>query len=367
MTAFFKRWRSNNLAPATPGFSLIRLMRDNPALATHYAWGTNAVPPGAPPWYLHLGCGERVLDGFINLDFIPHDGRVFAWNLLDVWPPAWDGVVAGIFSEDVLEHFFFAEQVYILCNSNRALAPHATARALMPSLPRLIEYSTGYVPVPGEILHQQFGVETGADALNMGMRFSGHRWLHSVDSLTRMAAMCGFALTSTPCAQSAVDKLSGINLRSETDSLSFASDLCKVRAIKRVSVAPLSVSGADLVEDIAADARLYVATKERPQVTYTLPAPVRAEAFACLNLRSSNLSSFFEHNLKWLALDDARRDNPWYFDETMKSRPCMNIVTANVLRLLLGAAPSFERLTFSPAAKAGEYFTLGPAEIFTLA
>ena len=50
----------------------------------------------------------------------------------------------------------------------------------------------------------------------------------------------------------------------------------------------------------------------------------------------------------------------------MKSRPCMNIVTRNQLRLLAADATHLSTLTFSPAAKAGEYFTLGCAEVFAL-
>jgi hypothetical protein len=102
-------------------------------------------------------------------------------------------------------------------------------------------------------------------------------------------------------------------------------------------------------------------------VEYSLPGAVTADAFACLNVRSSNLSSFREHNLKWLVLDDMKRDNPWHFDETMKSRPCVNIVTRNQLRLLAGDAAHFSKLTFSPAAARGEYFTIGCTELFTLA
>ena len=66
-------------------------------------------------------------------------------------------------------------------------------------------------------------------------------------------------------------------------------------------------------------------------------------------------------------IDDANRQRPWYFDETLKSRSCMNLVERNELRLMLGEASTFERLTFSPAAGAGEYFTLGCAEIYWLA
>jgi len=353
-------------AVASPEFSLNRLARENPGLAGHYRWSTNVAPATGTPLFLHLGCGERVLDGFVNLDFIPHDERVFAWNLLDLWPDEWTGVAEGVFSEDVLEHFFHAEQAYILCNANRALRSGGVARTLMPSLPRLVDFSADYKPEPNEFLHQVFGVETGADALNMGLRFSGHRWLHSPQSLARMAAMCGFDVVPTTCAVSTVEKFNGTNLRDENDSLSFANDLRVARSISRTLLAPQTIVGARPVEDLAEGARLFVATAARPTVEYVLPDRMESDALACLNIRSSNLSSFHEHNLKWLVIDDVHRDSPWHFDETLKSRPCMNLVTRNQLRLVAGDAKQFGRLLFSPAAQVGEYFTLGCAEVFVL-
>jgi hypothetical protein len=352
-------------APAS-SFSMTALARQNPGLAARYLWGTNPAPAVAPPLHLHLGCGERVLDGFVNLDFLPHDERVFAWNLLDLWPEAWKGTVEGIFGEDVLEHFFHGEQAFILCNANRALGDGRVARMLMPSLTRLVEYSASYEPAPGELLHQYFGVETGGDALNMGLRFSGHRWLHSAESLSRLAAMCGFAVIPTTCAESTVSQFNGVNLRDENDSLSFANDLRKTRAVVRTLLEPQAVNGARRIEHVADGIALYVATASRPTVEYALRARVPADTLACLNIRSSNLSSFDEHNQKWLVIDGIRRDDPWHFDETMKSRPCMNLVTRNQLRLLIGEAKDFAAMLFSPAAKPGEYFTLGCAEIYTL-
>jgi len=351
---------------APPDFSLNLLARQNPGLASHFRWGTNPMPAASGPLYLHLGCGERVLDGFVNLDFIPHDERVTAWNLLDLWPDALAGKAEGVFSEDVLEHFFHAEQVYILCNVNRALQPGAVARTLMPSLARLVDFSGDYEPTPDEFLHSTFGVETGGDALNIGLRFSGHRWLHNPRSLGRMAEICGFDVVPTPCATSTVERFNGLNLRDESNSLSFAADLRKVSSMRRSLLTPQAVSGARWVEDAGDGAQLYVATTARPSVEYAAPQAVDSRAIACINVRSSNLSSFCEHNLKTLVIDEANRDRPWFFDETLKSRPCMNIVTRSQVRLILGEATTWSKLSFSPAARAGEYFTLGCAEIFVL-
>jgi hypothetical protein len=83
-------------------------------------------------------------------------------------------------------------------------------------------------------------------------------------------------------------------------------------------------------------------------------------------VRSTNLSSFLEHSQKWLALNDERRPDPWYFDETQKSRPCMNVVTRNQVRAIAADVDAVGSFTFSPAARAGEYFLIGCAELFTL-
>ena len=79
---------------------------------------------------------------------------------------------------------------------------------------------------------------------------------------------------------------------------------------------------------------LFVSTVDHPTVRYALPRAIDASSFVCLNVRSSNLSSFLEHNQKWLAINEERRADPWHFDETQKSRPCMNVATRNQLRAI---------------------------------
>ena len=348
-----------------PVFSLHRLARENPALADWFGWNMNRIPPMPSPMLLHFGCGHRVLDGFVNLDLIPRGEPVHPWNLLDLWPDELADRADGVFCEDVLEHFFLAEQVYILCNANRVLRRGKVARVLMPSLAKLLDYSASYKPDANEFLHQTYGVETRADALNVGLRFSGHRWLHDQDSIGAMATMCGFDAFATTCASSTVDAFCGINLRDETNSLSFANDLRKERAIDRMLLAPQAIRGAEPVEPAAGGVQLFVATDARPTVEYVAANPIDARTVACINIRSSNLSSFDEHNLKSLVIDDLRRDQPWHFDETLKSRPCMNLVPRHQLPLVAGDAKTLARLAFSPAARAGEYFTLGQAEVFT--
>jgi hypothetical protein len=349
-----------------PAFSLHRLERENPALADWFGWRVNRVPPTPSPLFLHFGCGHRVLEGFVNLDLIPRGEIVHPWNLLDLWPDGLDERADGVFCEDVLEHFFLAEQAYILCNANRALSQGNVARVLMPSLSRLLEYTGSYRPDASEFLHQTYGVETAADALNVGLRFSGHRWLHDQESIARIARTCGFEAIPTTCAASTVPQLCGVNLRDETNSLSFANDLRKERRVRRTLLTPQTILRAEPVEAVTDGVQLLVATGPRPTVEYVASGPIDTRAVACINIRSSNLSSFYEHTQKSLRIDDVHRDEPWHFDETMKSRPCMNLVPRYQLPLVAGEAKAITRLTFSPASTVGEYFTVGPAEIFSI-
>src|SRR6516165_8086341 len=99
-------------------FSLTALAKENPGLASQFLWGYNPTLTERGELWLHLGCGVRVFEGFVNLDVAPQDLRVIRWNLLDLWPDELEEKVEGVFSEDCLEHFFYAEQVYILCNIN---------------------------------------------------------------------------------------------------------------------------------------------------------------------------------------------------------------------------------------------------------
>ena len=216
-------------------FSLARLKSEVPGLARQFLWNTNPSLNDMNPTWLHLGCGARVFDGFTNLDIAPQHVSVVAWNLHDIWPEDLDRVSEGAFSEDCIEHFFHAEQTYILCNLNRSLQQGATARILMPSLERLVAMAKNPLD-PNDYLRITYGVETAADAVNYAMRFTAHRWLHDNTSLARMAEICGFEATPTSCAKSTVPFLSNRNLRSE--GLPFANDLRKSHHVNSMAVLP---------------------------------------------------------------------------------------------------------------------------------
>ncbi len=299
-----------------------------------------------------------------NIDFRPSDRRVLDWDFLDPWPlEGCQESFDGAFSEDVLEHFYIAEQAYLLCNLNIILKPDAVARVLMPSYTRLVERVRERDARPGGFLHDTFGVASEVDAINMGMRFSGHRWLHDCASFARLASACEFDPHPTPCDNSLLPQLSGRNLRNETNSASFATDLRKRVSLSRLELPATAIHGATSIETLDHGATLQRATTDDPWVEYDLPTPLPLDALACLNVRSANLSSFRDHYYKRILFVNGTETSTWRLDETVKSRAPMNLMTRDQIRIGTRGQKEVGRIRFQPA-KCGEYFTLGPLELF---
>jgi hypothetical protein len=360
LSSFFQRPRAD--------FSVARLADENPALAGLFLWRTNRLPGALPdPLWLHLGCGENVLDGFLNLDFLPHDARVAEWEMLDPWPASWPTPARGALSEDMLEHVFLAEQLYVLCELNRALAGGATFRLLMPSLARLRNYCRSSTLRPGELLHDTAAVETEADALNAGLRLSGHRWLHDDQSLAHLARCAGFVATRTTCRASGEPFLCDRNLREEEGTAAFAHDLVKERAIERVVVADRRADGLDLVETVGDGIELLRVARDGARLRYSLPRPLPVPAIACVNVRSANVSAFREHSLKRFVVRGASTAGVFQLDETLKSRACMNLLTAAALRIALGGADGVVHDIALEPGRPGELVTAGSLEAFVFA
>jgi predicted SAM-dependent methyltransferase len=337
-----------------------------PELLAPYLWRPNRLPARLPdvPW-LHLGCGENVLEDFVNLDFLPHDARVFEWDFLQPWPDAWPRRVRGALSEDTLEHFFLAEQLYILCEVNRLLDAGGVFRCLMPALDRLIAYCRDFQPRPGEFLYETFAVETEADAINVGMRFSGHRWLHDDRSLAHLAAQAGFESVKTSCAQSSEPFLSGRNIRTEEGTAAFAHDLVKRRAITRHVVTEFAHDGFERVDALGRGIELLRAVSDDASLRFRLSEPVPVEAIACLNVRSATLGEAREHSLKRIELGGDFGAGRWSLDETMKSHATMNVLTSAAIRVAGARKGHLAEVALFPGRK-GDRVTSGALELFVL-
>jgi len=353
----------------TAAFSLLHLREANPELYQYFVWPEDDWPGiTQKDAYIHMGCESHVLPGFVNLDFLPAHAGVLQWEALSPWPERLNNSVKVFYSEDFIEHFFLNEQLYLYCSMNCLLRDDGIVRTLTPNMDSLWRYG------------QQFNLEDclsrgddyfvsimrcrdGMDAVNMGMRMGGHRWLHTPESLSRVARICGFTPHAASCATSSDPKLCGINLRMEYgNGISFALEMKKCRSLIRLQVPPAKVLNAEQVEALSTEQQLYRAVNNDPAVLYDF-APLDVNRIALVNIRGANVSQYREHNFAkcYFRLCEA---GGLYSDRTLQSAPYMNLYNSVDIQSAMASQTTLASLRFDPGEREGEYFTTGPLEIF---
>ena len=86
------------------------------------------------PIRLHLGCGKRILDGFVNIDIVPLSDKVVKGDVRDLSEYA-DGTVEEIVACDLLEHFPIKEIMSVILKEwIRVLKPGGKMRVQCPDV-----------------------------------------------------------------------------------------------------------------------------------------------------------------------------------------------------------------------------------------
>ena len=353
----------------TATFSLRHFRETNPDLYQYFVGQEDDWPDITQEnTYIHMGCESHVLPGFVNLDFLPaHDG-VIQWEALSPWPERLNRNVKVFYSEDFIEHFFLNEQLYLYCSMNCLLRDDGMVRTLTPNMDSLWRYG------------QQFDLEdclnrgddyfvsvmrcrNGMDAVNTGMRMGGHRWLHTPESLSRVARICGFTSHASSCATSTDPKLCGINLRMEYgNGISFALEMSKSRSIHRLQIPPSKVLNAKQIETLSGRQRLYRSVNNDPAVLYEF-SPLAVNRIALVNIRGANVSQYREHNFAKCYFRPCEAGG-LYCDRTLQSVPFMNLYNSVDIQTAMADQETLASLRFDPGEREGEYFTTGPLEIF---
>lgn len=84
---------------------------------------------------LHLGCGGRFLEGWVNLDAVPRGDRKSEMVQADVCQelPFGDSTFEHVFSEDFLEHLPPEKRVHVINEIWRVLKPGGTMEHYVPN------------------------------------------------------------------------------------------------------------------------------------------------------------------------------------------------------------------------------------------
>ncbi len=147
-----------------------------------------------PALLLHLGCADRYLDGWCNIDYARPGRRLdLRWDLRRGLPFP-DGSVDAIFSEHVLEHIPYPQVLGLLRECYRALRPGGVCRIGVPDFER---YARSYLGDDPLIDHVRPHCPTRALAVAETFFLHGHRSSYDSVTLSTMAEAGGFDLVET--------------------------------------------------------------------------------------------------------------------------------------------------------------------------
>lgn len=167
------------------------------------------------PVRLHLGCGPRLLPGWVNIDYV--------WGadvILDLRRPIPlpDASVDFIFSEDFLEHVSFQAGKRLLGECARVLKPGGLLRLATPDLTGLVRAYLDRSERSLAWYRQQFGgVTTYAQMLNTGMRAWGHQFLYDEEALRAVLEPLGLHVERMRFGVSADPELGHLEYRDSAE------------------------------------------------------------------------------------------------------------------------------------------------------
>jgi len=164
---------------------------------------------------LHVGCGSKRFDGWINLDMNPKGDLTL--DLREGLPFA-DDSVELIYTEHALEHFYREDDgPYLLEECLRSLEPGGTIRITVPDAEAYMHYYMGNLPedLAEELakVHRRF-TGTRMDVVNSAFRWKHqHLYMYDEETLKRLLESIGYtAVERKAYRESAVDELSTLDL-----------------------------------------------------------------------------------------------------------------------------------------------------------
>ncbi|MHC5062572.1 MAG: class I SAM-dependent methyltransferase [Planctomycetota bacterium] len=168
-----------------------------------------------PEKRLHIGCGSKLLPGWINLDMNPkgdltldlREGLPFADNSVDL-----------IYTEHSMEHFYREDDgPFLLQECLRTLQPGATIRITVPDAAVFMDYYVGKLSEEvSEGLEREHHRFTGTrmDVVNSAFRWKHqHLYMYDEETLRRLLQEVGFSdIERRGFRESSVEELSSLDL-----------------------------------------------------------------------------------------------------------------------------------------------------------
>jgi SAM-dependent methyltransferase len=156
---------------------------------------------------LHVGCGGNSLESWLNSDLIPDNKKIVILDASKHFPLP-DSSFDYIYSEHLMEHLSFIQQLNFLQESHRILKPGGKIRIATPDfdfLAQLVgnkksEFEKEYLKwnfqtflkyIPSQLMDT---ANLDVYVINNYFRDWGHQLIHNKSSITKLLEYCGFQL-----------------------------------------------------------------------------------------------------------------------------------------------------------------------------
>lgn len=141
--------------------------------------------------YLNVGCGKRMIDHMINLNYEWYPRIDLTWNILKPLPFA-DGTLLGIYTEHVLEHLPFDSIPFVLSEFKRVLAPSGSVRILVPDAELYARLYVESRDRPDVRFPRHEEGKTPMMQVNRCFRNHDHLFAYDFETMSRLLAEAGF-------------------------------------------------------------------------------------------------------------------------------------------------------------------------------
>jgi SAM-dependent methyltransferase len=226
---------------------------------------------------IHLGCGKRVIAGWVNVDCFRGPGIDFTGDLRRPLPFA-DGSARLIYSEHVLEHLQMEDALRLLQECKRVLAPDGILRIGIPDAEIYLRaYISGDQPFFDELKHLGGAV----NPLRTPMEVINHMF--------RMGA-CHLFAWDWPTLQLALTEAGFVSTRKGASGVASSTEIClddPAHAFETLYVeaskGPLQIEwfhkpGAARSVRTASPEPSPLATREKPNDSELNPAGTKAKS-----------------------------------------------------------------------------------------
>jgi predicted SAM-dependent methyltransferase len=148
---------------------------------------------------LHLGCGYRPINGWLNADLVPRRDDVVPLDVTQRFPFE-DDCFDFIFSEHMIEHIGFADGQKMLRECFRVLKPCGTIRIATPNLATLVSLYTQqktdaqlrYIQFSVDRYLRDIGIYRDSFVINNFFRNFGHQFIYDPPTLGDALRRTGF-------------------------------------------------------------------------------------------------------------------------------------------------------------------------------